>query len=194
MNAANFNLLCSWANSLLLREQPAKDETADTSNAVDILGLSGIPPLSANGTHAIVYPLFVMDEANFSVKRSLQKTTKGFFLVGSRIQDLVKFSISDLKRSSESIASQQMSEIKGLKQDSALHFNKKSNKEQYKANKTIKEAVEDVQNVLEHKDFQNTKEAEALDKGMVLLLEQQKLILLADKSLYSWKTASLSSG
>lgn len=135
-----------------------------------------------------------MDEANFSVKRSLQKTTKGFFLVGSRIQDLVKFSISDLKRSSESIASQQMSEIKGLKQDSALHFNKKSNKEQYKANKTIKEAVEDVQNVLEHKDFQNTKEAEALDKGMVLLLEQQKLILLADKSLYSWKTASLSSG
>lgn len=53
MNAANFNLLCSWANSLLLREQPAKDETADTSNAVDILGLSGIPPLSANGTHGL---------------------------------------------------------------------------------------------------------------------------------------------
>ena len=80
-------------------------------------------------------------------------------------------SISDLKRSNESIASQQMSEIKRLKRDSVPQFNKKSNEEQYKA---IKDAVEDAQIALERNDVEKTKQA--LDKGMDLLQERQKLI------------------
>ena len=92
-------------------------------------------------------------------------------------------SISDLKRSNESIASQQMSEIKRLKRDSVPQFNKKSNEEQYKA---IKDAVEDAQIALERNDVEKTKQA--LDKDMDLLQERQKLILLADKSQYGWKT------
>ena len=92
-------------------------------------------------------------------------------------------SISDLKRSNESIASQQMSEIKRLKRDSVPQFNKKSNEEQYKA---IKDAVEDAQIALERNDVEKTKQA--LDKGMDLLQERQKSILLADKSQYGWKT------
>ena len=79
-----------------------------------------------------------------------------------------------------------MSEIKRLKRDSVPHFNKKSNEEQYKANKAIKGAVEDAQIALERNDVEKTKQA--LDKDMDLLQERQKLILLADKSQYGWKT------
>ena len=79
-----------------------------------------------------------------------------------------------------------MSEIKRLKRDSVPHFNKKSNEEQYKANKAIKDAVEDAQIALERNDVEKIKQD--LDKGMELLQERQKLILLADKSQYGWKT------
>lgn len=46
--------------------------------------------------------------------------------------------------------------------------------------------MEDAQAALRTKDLEITKEA--LDRGMALLQERQKLILLADKSLYGWKT------
>lgn len=65
--------------------------------------------------------------------------------------------------------------LKRLKRDSVQHFNKKSNEEQYNANKAIKDAVEDAQIALENKDLQKTKEA--LEKGIEFLQERQKLIL-----------------
>lgn len=122
-----------------------------------------------------------MDEA--SVKQVVAENNRELL---AQIQDLVKTSISDLKRSNETIATQQMSEIKRLKRDSVPRFNKKSNEEQYNANKAVKDAVEDAQIALESKDLQKTKEA--LEKGMDLLQDRQKLILLADKSPYGWKT------
>ncbi|KAL9969042.1 hypothetical protein ACROYT_G021206 [Oculina patagonica] len=122
-----------------------------------------------------------MDEE--SVRKVIADNNQGLLV---QIQDLVKSSISDLKRSNETIASHQMSEIKRLKRDPVHHFNKKSNEEQFNANKAIKDAVEDAQTALDNKDLQKTKEA--LDKGMDLLKERQKLILLADKSPYGWKT------
>ncbi len=72
----------------------------------------------------------------------------------TQIQDLVKTSISDLKRFNETIASHQMSEIKRLKRDPIHHFNKKSKKKQFNANKAIKDAVEDAQTALDNKDLQ----------------------------------------
>lgn len=122
-----------------------------------------------------------MDEAG--VRKVVAENNRALLV---EIKDLVNSSISDLKRSNESIASQQMSEIKRLKRDSVPHFNKKSNEEQYKANKAIKDAVEDAQIALQRNDVEKTKQA--LDKGMELLQERQKLILLADKSQYGWKT------
>ena len=50
----------------------------------------------------------------------------------------------------------------------------------------VLEAVEDAHSSLERKDLPKTKES--LEKGMSLLKERQKLILLADKSPYGWKT------
>ena len=122
-----------------------------------------------------------MDEA--AVKQAIAENNSGLLM---QIQELVKSSVSDLKRSNESIASQQMSEIKRIKRDSVPHFKKKSNEDQFNAIKAVKEAVEDAQSALEAKDFLKTKEA--LEKGMELLKERQKLILLADKSPYGWKT------
>ena len=73
-----------------------------------------------------------------------------------------------------------MSEIKRLKRDAPPSFNKKSNEDQYTATKCVLEAVEDASSSLERKVLSKTKEH--LEKGMSLLKERQKLILLADKS------------
>ena len=104
----------------------------------------------------------------------------------SQIKDLVSSSISDLKRPSDANSAEQMSEIKRLKRDAPPSFNKKSNEDQYKATKCVLEAVEDAHSSLERKDLPKTKEH--LEKGLSLLKERQKLILLADKSPYGWKT------
>ncbi|CAH3194155.1 unnamed protein product [Porites evermanni] len=79
-----------------------------------------------------------------------------------------------------------MQEIKRIKRDPVPQFNKKSNEDQFKANKAVTETVEDAQAALRTKDLEKMKEA--LDRGMALHQERQKLILLADKSPYGWKT------
>ena len=104
----------------------------------------------------------------------------------SQIKDLVSSSISDVKRSSDANSSKQISEIKRLKRDAPPSFNKKSNEDQYKATKCALEAVEDARSSLERKDLPKIKEP--LEKGTSVLKERRKLILLADKSPYDWKT------
>ncbi|KAM7427683.1 hypothetical protein ABFA07_021228 [Porites harrisoni] len=104
----------------------------------------------------------------------------------SQFKTLISDSFSDLKRSNEATASQQIQEMKRIKRDPVPRFNKKSNEDQFKANKAVTEAAEDPQAALRTKDLEITKEA--LDSGIALLQERQELILLADKSLYGWKT------
>ena len=58
-----------------------------------------------------------MDEA--SVKQVVAENNRELL---AQIQDLVKTLISDPKRSNETIATQQMSEIKRLKRDSVPRF------------------------------------------------------------------------
>ena len=98
----------------------------------------------------------------------------------SRINYLVSTSISDLKRSSDSNAAEQMSEIKRPKCDDPQSFKKKSNEQQFKVNISILAAVEDASVAVDRKDLQKSKEA--LERGLSLLKGRQKLILLADKS------------
>ena len=81
-----------------------------------------------------------------------------------QIKDLVSTSISNLKRSSDSNAVEQMSEIKRLERDAPPSLKKRSNEEQFKTNKSVMEAVEDASVALERNDFLSTKEA--FDRGM----------------------------
>ena len=104
----------------------------------------------------------------------------------SKFKTFISHSFSDLKSCNEATASEQIQEIKSIKCDPVPRFNKKSNEDQFKANKAVTEGVEDAQAALRTKDLEITKEA--LGRGMALLQERQKLILLADKSLYGWKT------
>ena len=69
----------------------------------------------------------------------------------SQFKTLISDSFSDLKRSNEATASQQMQEIKRIKRDPVPRFNKKSNEDQFKANKAVTEAVEDAQAALRTK-------------------------------------------
>ena len=62
----------------------------------------------------------------------------------------------------------------------------KSNEDQYKANRAVLEAVEDASAAVERKDLAKAKEM--LDRGMSLVKERQKTILLADTSPFGWKT------
>lgn len=77
-----------------------------------------------------------------------------------------------------------MTEIKRIKRDPVSHFNKKSNEDHFKANRAVTEAVEDAKASLETKDLEKTKEA--LDRGMAILQERQKLILLALGQVSVW--------
>ena len=122
-----------------------------------------------------------MDKAK--VSSMIANSNKGLI---SQFKTLIIDSFSDLKRSNGATASQQMQEIKRIKCDPVPQFNKKSNEDQFKANKAVTEAVEDAQASLRTKDLEIRKEA--LDRGMALLQERQKLTLLADNSPYGWKT------
>ena len=74
-----------------------------------------------------------MDEAGI---RKVVAENNSALLV--EIKGLVNSSISDLKRSNESIASQQMSEIKRLKRDSVSQFNKRATMSNTKLTKLSK--------------------------------------------------------
>ena len=72
----------------------------------------------------------------------------------SQFKTLISDSFSYLKRSNEATASQQIQEIKRIKRDPVPRFNKKSNEDQFKANKAVTEAVEDAQAALRTKDLE----------------------------------------
>ena len=109
-----------------------------------------------------------MDEAG--IRKVVAENNRALLV---EIKGLVNSSISDLKRSNESIASQQMSEIKRLKRDSVPQFNKKSNEEQYKANKAIKDAVEDAQVALQRNDVEKTKQARSTKRFISLSIRKE---------------------
>lgn len=122
-----------------------------------------------------------MDEA--TVQRCIRENNATLL---QEMKAFVASSVSDLKRSNQEIADQNLEHIKKLKRESNPTFKKKSNEDQYKANKAVHETIEDAQSALASGDTAKAKEA--LEQGTSLIKNRQKLILLADKSLYGWKT------
>ena len=98
----------------------------------------------------------------------------------------VSTSTNGIKRSNEGSAAEQLQEIKKLKCAEIPTFKKKSNEDQFKATKAVMISLEEAEDYLGKKDYQKTKEA--IDKGKALVKERQKLIKLADKSPFGWKT------
>ena len=99
---------------------------------------------------------------------------------------LVAAQVFSLKRPAEESATI----IRGIKKiktgDTRPVFKKKSNEEQYKAAAKVLDSMEDAKYNLESGNLEAAKSA--VDQGITLAKERQKLILLADKSQYGWKT------
>ena len=122
-----------------------------------------------------------MDEAQVN-----QVIRKNNDLLLKQMSDLMAAQVLSLKRPAEDSVSI-IREIKKIKTvDTRPVFKKKSNEEQFKASEKVLDAMEEAKYNLEGGDFEAAKSA--VDQGISLVKERQKLILLADKSQYGWKT------
>ena len=79
-----------------------------------------------------------------------------------------------------------MREIKKLRREEPKSFKRKGNELQYKFNAKLQDSFEEAKSHLEVNAIDKAKET--LAEGTSLLAERQKLILLADKSDFGWKT------
>ena len=96
-----------------------------------------------------------------------------------QISKLVADSAENLKRSSVEAADEQLREIKRLRREEPRSFKRKGNEIQYKFNSKLLDTLEEAKSHLE---------VNAVEKVKALLSDRQKLILLADKSEFGWKT------
>lgn len=97
--------------------------------------------------------------------------------------------MDSMKRQLEDVSSRahesQMNELKRMRFAEPLTFKKKGHEQQYKHNEKVKTAVTDAKAILARK--QDACIAK-LDEGIDLIDRRQKLILLADRSDFGWKT------
>ena len=103
-----------------------------------------------------------------------------------QISKLVADSAENLKRSSVEATDGQLGEIKRLRREEPKLFKRKGNEIQYKFNSKLLDTLEVVKSDLEMNAVEKVKAS--LSEGTSLLSERQKLILLADKSEFGWKT------
>ena len=103
-----------------------------------------------------------------------------------QISKLVADSAENLKRSSVEAADEQLREIKRLRREEPRSFKRKGNEIQYKFNSKLLDTLEEAKSHLEVNAVEKVKAS--LSEGTSLLSDRQKLILLADKSEFGWKT------
>ena len=119
---------------------------------------------------------------SLSILRWLKKNAA---LLG-QISKLVADSAENLTRSSVEATDGQLGEIKRLRREEPKLFKRKGNEIQYKFNSKLLDTLEVVKSDLEMNAVEKVKAS--LSEGTSLLSERQKLILLADKSEFGWKT------
>ena len=117
------------------------------------------------------------------INTSLAQNNAG--LLG-QISQLVADSAENLKRSSVEAADEQLREIKRLRREEPKSFKRKGNEIQYKFNSKLLDTLEEAKSHIEVNAVEKVKAS--LSEGTSLLSERQKLILLADKSEFGWKT------
>ena len=100
------------------------------------------------------------------------------------MKSLLDDSLNELKRSHADTADFQLKEIKKLKFDEPHRFKKRSNKDQYRFNLKVSDAIEEATDACSARQFD--KVHSSIEKGEKLLIERQKHILLADKADFGW--------
>ena len=104
-----------------------------------------------------------------------------------QISKLVADSAENIKRSSVTeAADEQLREIKKLRREEPKAFKRKGNEIQYKFNSKLQDTLDEAKSHLETNAVEKAKAS--LSEGTSMLTERQKLILLADKSEFGWKT------
>ena len=103
-----------------------------------------------------------------------------------QISKLVADSAENIKHSSVEAADEQLREIKRLRREEPKSFKRKGNEIQYEFNSKLQDTLEEAKSHLEVNAVEKVKAS--LSEGMTLLPKRQKLILLADKSEFGWKT------
>ena len=83
-------------------------------------------------------------------------------------------------------ADEQLREIKRLRREEPKSFKREGNEVQYKFNSKLQDTLVEAKSHLETNAVDKAKAS--LSEGMSMVTERQKLILLADKSEFGWKT------
>ena len=125
----------------------------------------------------------VSNEVQEFISTSLTENNKALL---DQISKLVADSAESIKRSSVEAADDQLREIKKLRCEEPKSFKRKGNEIQYKFNLTLQDTLDEVKSHLESNAVDKAKSS--LSEGTSMLSERQKLILLADKSEFGWKT------
>ena len=103
-----------------------------------------------------------------------------------KLSSIMDNKLDSMKRKLEESSNTQMSKLKKIRLSETRSFNKKGHEQQYKHNDQVKSAVN------EGKDAAIAGKTDAciakLNEGIHLIDQCQKLILIADRSEYGWKT------
>jgi len=117
------------------------------------------------------------------IARSMAENNRSLM---SEISTLITNSVESIKRSNSEAVEDQLREIKKIRREEPKSFKRKGNEVQYKFNAKIQDSIDEAKSYLESNAVDKAKES--LTEGTSLLTERQKLILLADKSEFGWKT------
>ena len=104
----------------------------------------------------------------------------------TQISKLVSDSAENLKRANAEAVDEQLRQVKKLRREEPKSFKRKGNEIQYKFISKLQDSLEEAKTHLETNAVEKAKES--LTEGTLLLTNRQKLILLADKSEFGWKT------
>ena len=117
------------------------------------------------------------------IARSMAENNRSLM---SEISTLITNSVESIKRSNSEAVEDQLREIKKTRREEPKSFKRKGNEVQYKFNAKIQDSIDEAKSYLESNAVDKAKES--LTEGTSLLTERQKLVLLADKSEFGWKT------
>ena len=117
------------------------------------------------------------------IARSMAENNRSLM---SEISTLITNSVESIKRSNSEAVEDQLREIKKIRREEPKSFKRKGNEVQYKFNAKIQDSIDEAKSYLESNAVDKAKES--LTEGTSLLTERQKLVLLADKSEFGWKT------